>query len=266
MKVNAMASNSESYEEEHVHKVYQEIAPHFSSTRYKPWPIVERFLKDISSGSIGLDVGCGNGKYLKVNSNIFIIASDRSEALTKFARQHQPHSAIIADTLSLPHPDGCFDFAISIAVIHHLSLPERRIRAIAAILNTLKPPALEDPNGGKVLIYVWALEQKDSRRGWDADHEQDVMVPWVLKTNEGKAKNTKARGMNKAESLEISAGEAGKTTEPEKKPEPTTYLRYYHLYREGELENNIAAAGGRVLESGYEKDNWWAIACPLPRT
>lgn len=29
------AKNGESYEEEHVHKVYQEIAPHFSSTRYK---------------------------------------------------------------------------------------------------------------------------------------------------------------------------------------------------------------------------------------
>ncbi|EFR03355.1 tRNA (uracil-5-)-methyltransferase TRM9 [Nannizzia gypsea CBS 118893] len=260
-----MASSNESYEEEHVHKVYQEIAPHFSSTRYKPWPIVERFLKDIPSGSVGLDVGCGNGKYLKVNSNIFIVASDRSGALTRFAKQHQPHSAIIADTLNLPHPDGYFDFAISIAVIHHLSLPERRIRAIAAILNTLRLPTPEDATGGKVLIYVWALEQKDSRRGWDADHEQDVMVPWVLKTSEEKkAKNKPARNKNRTESVETAACEAVKESTVEKKVEPTTYLRYYHLYREGELESNIAAAGGRVLEHGYEKDNWWAIACPSP--
>jgi hypothetical protein len=26
---------------------------------------------------VGLDVGCGNGKYLSVNKNVFIVASDR---------------------------------------------------------------------------------------------------------------------------------------------------------------------------------------------
>lgn len=39
-----------------------------------------------------------------------------------------------------------------------------------------------------------------------------------------------------------------------------TYQRYYHLYRSGELEENIEAAGGDVLQAGYERDNWWAIA------
>lgn len=37
------------------------------------------------------------------------------------------------------------------------------------------------------------------------------------------------------------------------------YQRYYHLYRQGELGEDVSAAGGIVLESGYEKDNWWAI-------
>lgn len=92
----------EAYEEHNVHEVYQQIAQHFSSTRYKvcflsfvcpvlvcvcvcasdsfilqPWPIVERFLQNLSPGAIGLDVGCGNGKYLAVNKKVFIIASDR---------------------------------------------------------------------------------------------------------------------------------------------------------------------------------------------
>lgn len=43
----------------------------------QPWPIVERFLNELLDGSIGLDVGCGNGKYLAVNPKIFIVASDR---------------------------------------------------------------------------------------------------------------------------------------------------------------------------------------------
>jgi tRNA (uracil-5-)-methyltransferase TRM9 len=44
--------------------------------------------------------------------------------------------------------------------------------------------------------------------------------------------------------------------------QPQTFHRYYHLYAEGELERDIGNAGGHVLESGYEKDNWWAIATP----
>lgn len=43
----------------------------------KPWPIVEKFLEGLPAGSVGLDIGCGNGKYMPVNPNIFILASDR---------------------------------------------------------------------------------------------------------------------------------------------------------------------------------------------
>ncbi|RHZ55664.1 tRNA (carboxymethyluridine(34)-5-O)-methyltransferase [Aspergillus thermomutatus] len=222
----------EAYEAKNVHEVYQQIAEHFSSTRYKPWPIVERFLKGLAPGSIGLDVGCGNGKYLSVNKDVFIVASDRSENLARIAMKHQPHSTIVADILNLPHPDSLFDFAISIAVVHHLSTPERRTQAIREIFRTLKP-ASDNSSGGRVLLYVWALEQKSSRRGWDKGDKQDVMVPWVLKSKPAKG------------------GPDG---------EPKTFHRYYHLYEATELERDIERAGGRVLDAGYEKDNWWAIA------
>ncbi|BAE61099.1 S-adenosyl-L-methionine-dependent methyltransferase [Aspergillus flavus] len=222
----------EAYEEKHVHEVYQQIASHFSSTRYKAWPVVKRFLTELTPGAIGLDVGCGNGKCLPVNQNVFIVASDRSENLARIAANHQPHSVIVADILNLPHPDSFFDFAISIAVIHHLSTPDRRIQAIREILRALKPATVEAP-GGKVLLYVWALEQKTSRRGWDKGDQQDVMVPWVMTSNP-----------------------------PKNAPsdQPKVFHRYYHLYEANELERDITKAGGRVLESGYEKDNWWAIA------
>ncbi|KAG4428140.1 hypothetical protein IFR05_016373, partial [Cadophora sp. M221] len=120
---NPNQAQPESYEEQHVHQVYEQIASHFSSTRYKPWPIVESFLQSLTPGSIGLDIGCGNGKYLSVNKDIFIIGSDRSHNLIKIASssQHEPHSAVVADSLALPHQDGRFDFAICIAVVHHLS-------------------------------------------------------------------------------------------------------------------------------------------------
>ncbi len=230
MASDASKGNFKTYEETHVHQVYEEIASHFSSTRYKPWPIVERFLKHLTPGSIGLDIGCGNGKYLAVNPHVFIVASDRSVNLVKIASQHQPHSSLVADNLNLPHPLGNFDFAISIAVVHHLSTPQRRIQAVASILELLRP-STEAETKGRALIYVWALEQKHSRRGWDEGDDQDVMVPWVMKQG----------------------SEEGKT-----------FHRYYHLYRHGELEHDITEAGGVVLEAGYEKDNWWAIAAPRP--
>ena len=101
---------------------------------------------------------------------------------------------------------------------------------MAAVLELLRP-STEAETGGRALIYVWALEQKHSRRGWDEGDDQDVMVPWVMKQG------------------------------PE---EGKTFNRYYHLYRQGELEHDIVEAGGVVLEAGYEKDNWWAIAAPEP--
>lgn len=146
------------------------------------------------------------------------------------ASQHHPHSAIVADTLSLPHPRAAFEFAISIAVIHHLSSHDRRIDAIRAILETLKPPS-KDTDGGQALIFVWALEQKSSRRGWDRGDEQDVLVPWVLKP----------------------------VHNPKLGNSPTTYHRYYHLYHEGELENDAKTAGARIVRSGYDRDNWWVV-------
>lgn len=53
-----------------MYEVYEKIAPHFSNTRYKPWPKIADFLNGLEAGSIVADVGCGNGKYLGVNPRI----------------------------------------------------------------------------------------------------------------------------------------------------------------------------------------------------
>lgn len=176
-----------------------------------------------------------------------------STNLVKIARQHLPHSTIVADNLSLPHPPHAFDFAISIAVIHHLSTPARRVEAVKCVLELLRPSG-----GGKALIYVWALEQKDSRRGWDDGHEQDVMVPWVLKQKREKVGKRKGKGGEG----EGNMGKGDGDEEEKKKQEEgdKTYLRYYHLYRKGELEEDVGKAGGVVVDAGYEKDNWWVVA------
>jgi hypothetical protein len=65
-------------EQEHVHKVYNEIAHTFSDSRYRPWPCVEKFLRTFSSGSFVLDIGCGNGKYLNLRNDLMMVEKKRS--------------------------------------------------------------------------------------------------------------------------------------------------------------------------------------------
>ncbi|XP_034459943.1 probable tRNA methyltransferase 9B [Hippoglossus hippoglossus] len=152
-------------EREHVHSVYDKIAPYFNDSRYKAWPKVRQFLLDLQPGSIVADIGCGNGKYLHINQEVFKLGCDVCRPLVDSAWS-QGHEVQMCDGLHLPYRDGCFDAVLSIAVIHHLSTKERRIRAIREMARTLRV-------GGRIMIYVWAMEQK--RRKFE---KQDIFVPW----------------------------------------------------------------------------------------
>jgi 2-polyprenyl-3-methyl-5-hydroxy-6-metoxy-1,4-benzoquinol methylase len=60
-------------EEEYVHQVYNKIAHTFSDSRYRPWPHVAEFLRTFTSGSFVLDIGCGNGKYMNLRNDLFMV-------------------------------------------------------------------------------------------------------------------------------------------------------------------------------------------------
>ncbi|XP_078150275.1 tRNA (carboxymethyluridine(34)-5-O)-methyltransferase-like isoform X2 [Carex rostrata] len=140
-------------EKNFVHRVYDAIAPHFSSTRFAKWPKVAGFLNSIETGSIILDAGCGNGKYLGLNPDCFYIGCDISPSLIEICG-NRGHEVLVADALNLPYRDNFGDAAISIAVLHHLSTEIRRRKAIEELVRVVK-------KGGLVLITVWAVEQED---------------------------------------------------------------------------------------------------------
>lgn len=119
-------------EKKHVYDVYEKIAPHFSNTRYKPWPKVQAFMESLPDGSINCDVGCGNGKYLScARKNVLSVGTDRSFNLTSIARERNEGSqTFVCNSLNLALRDNAFDSVISIAVIHHFSTKELRIQAI----------------------------------------------------------------------------------------------------------------------------------------
>lgn len=91
------------------------IATHFSATRYKPWPSITRFLHSLPPGSLGVDAGCGNGKYLPAwdaeearAKGCFMIGLDRSDKLLELARRcgYEPgqpgvREAVVGDVLDL---------------------------------------------------------------------------------------------------------------------------------------------------------------------
>ncbi|XP_035308056.1 probable tRNA methyltransferase 9B [Cricetulus griseus] len=152
-------------EKQHVHDVYESTAPYFSDLQSKAWPRVRQFLQDQKPGSLIADIGCGTGKYLKVNSQVHTLGCDYCGPLVEIAR-NRGCEVMVCDNLNLPFRDQGFDAIISIGVIHHFSTKQRRIRAIKEMARVLAP-------GGQLMIYVWAMEQKNRHF-----EKQDVLVPW----------------------------------------------------------------------------------------
>ena len=224
-------------EKKHVYEVYDKISEHFSHTRYKPWPLVSDFLNSLENNSLVLDVGCGNGKYLSTNENLITFGTDRSGNLLSIAKEKNAKSqCFMADSLKLPLRSEFFDAVISIAVIHHFSNELLRIQALKEIFRVIK-------KNGKVLIYVWAMEQKEKKF-----KEQDNFVPWHLQNkyeNESKVE-TMENGPNITEDKNINC---------------KVYQRFYHVFYKGELEDIINKTGDNVeiIKSYFDHANWCCI-------
>ncbi|XP_059541516.1 probable tRNA methyltransferase 9B isoform X1 [Myotis daubentonii] len=152
-------------EKQHVHDVYESTARYLSDLQGKAWPRVRQFLQDQEPGSLIADIGCGTGKYLKLNSQVHSLGCDYCGPLVEIARS-RGCEVMVCDNLNLPFRDQGFDAIISIGVIHHFSTKQRRIRAIKEMARVLVP-------GGQLMIYVWAMEQKNRHF-----EKQDVLVPW----------------------------------------------------------------------------------------
>ncbi|XP_063414657.1 uncharacterized protein LOC134696667 [Mytilus trossulus] len=152
-------------EEKHVRKVYDTIAPSFNEIPQKVWPNVKKFIKNLHPGSLVADIGCGNGRYLHINKSVYKFGVDACYPLVELSGE-KGYEVLVADNQSLPFRDCAFDAVISVGVLHHFSTEPRRVKALNELCRILRP-------GGKLLVYVWAYEQKHRR--FDG---QDVLIPW----------------------------------------------------------------------------------------
>lgn len=80
------------------------------------------------------------------------IGSDICPELVSIARS-RGHEVAVLDCLNLAYRAGVFDAVICIAVVHHLSTEERRLTALRELARIVRP-------GGRMLVYVWAMEQE----------------------------------------------------------------------------------------------------------
>ncbi|XP_053691416.1 uncharacterized protein LOC128739941 [Sabethes cyaneus] len=156
------SGRSAALERAYVHDVYENCEEPVGHVR----PKVAQFLAGLEPGSVVCDVGCGNGRYLTgFNPTICTIGVDRCYRLAKVGHGKGSEVAI-CDNLELPFRDESFDAVLSLAVVHHFATTERRVGAIRELARILRI-------GGRVIITVWALEQRHRRF-----ESQDVLVPW----------------------------------------------------------------------------------------
>ena len=162
-------------EQEFVLDVYDNIAEHFSDTRYCIWDFVKNFLDKQVSSQKGIEIGCGNGKHLCIRNDLDIIGIDSCEKFVDICTKKNIR-VFQQNCCNLTFTDNSFDYAMSVAVFHHLSTDIRRYNALKEMIRILKP-------GGKGMISVWSLEQTNRNNNMKKRLfvPGDNYVPWMRK-------------------------------------------------------------------------------------
>ena len=162
-------------EQEYVLNVYNDIAEHFSDTRYCKWNFVTNFLDAQKPTDKGIEIGCGNGKNLCIRNDLNIIGIDTCQSFINICMGKKLR-VFQQNACNLTFTDNSFDYAMSVAVFHHLSTDIRRYKALKEMIRILKP-------GGKGMISVWSLEQTNRNNNMKKRLfvPGDNYVPWMRK-------------------------------------------------------------------------------------
>ena len=128
-------------EKKNVHEVYDEIAKHWDHTRHTPWKYVHDFLSELPKNTFIADIGCGNGKYFNlIKEHSYLIGTDRSQNLIEICNEKYPNTeSFVSDASNLPFRRDIFDVTICIAVLHHISTIENRLKVIEELIRITKP-------------------------------------------------------------------------------------------------------------------------------
>ena len=162
-------------EQKYVRDVYNNIANHFSTTRFSVWKFVKEFLDSKTEQMKGIDIGCGNGKNMLYNPRLDIIGIDSCQNFVDMCKS-RGLNAQYGDFMDIPSENNTFDYAYSIAVFHHLSTEENREKSMNEMIRVLKP-------GGHGIFSVWSVENQQNEKKIRKFICGDNYVKWVRKTD-----------------------------------------------------------------------------------
>lgn len=131
-------------------KDYNLIAEDYARTRGFTWDI-EQLAEYVLPGEKILDLGCGDGRLLKIfkDKEIDYVGVDSSEKLIEIANRNYPKLKFqVADALNLPFPNNYFGKIFSIRVLHHFPSKEFRYQFLKEARRVLRPEGL-------LILTVW---------------------------------------------------------------------------------------------------------------
>jgi len=215
-----------------VRRNYEEDARTFDETREKPiWPPLLEMLKSVELGSRVLDVGCDNGRLLKVLSerHAKYTGIDQSESLIKICREKYPeYKFAVEDILNLGElPEYDFDYVFCIAVLHHLPGADSRLAALKQLKNKIK-------NNGKIILTVWNM--------WPQEKYRQMLWKFFL---------LKIVGKNKMD--------LGDVLFDWRAPGGMMSKRYYHVFQQRELAKLVKKAGLKIEKKFKDNFNFYLV-------
>lgn len=170
---------------------YEAIAGAFTDSRTELWEEEHYFGQYIKDNLAVLDLGCANGRLLKLfeKHKVAYTGADSSVTMLKSAEHYAKvfptitASFIRTDLLSLPFTEVAFDIVFCIATLHHIPSAEYQLQAVKEMFRVLRP-------GGLLLMSNWDLasqsryvKKNDRLRGehpelFDGFGEHDFLITW----------------------------------------------------------------------------------------
>lgn len=210
----------------------QQIEAPFDESRQRPWPDVIRFLEGLAPKGWLLDLACGNGRHTlpAVRLGHRVVALDVARGLLRRLRhrlreEKRLEDALLveADALRLPLSDASVDAAIFVAGLHCIRGRSRRRAALVELRRVLKP-------GAPLQLTVW---WRDPRRFRGPLRRTEARLESAREAGEGHA------GVEQ----QALAMEAGDVSMPWRHGLEQPVDRFFHLYTQDELEQDLLAAG-----------------------
>ncbi|MDP2812632.1 MAG: class I SAM-dependent methyltransferase [bacterium] len=204
-------------------KTYDSIATEFSASRAYHWPELEVFIPYILHGFKVLDLGCGNGRLIKVLDKAGLkydyLGIDFSQGLIDEAKKNFPDkNFMVLDMADIDFKENSFDLVLMGASFHHLSDKKQRQALLKKINHYLKP-------GGYLFMTNWNLWQRKYlkyffKNFFKKKSLRDFFIPYTL---------------------------------PDKS---ASYLRYYHSFSIAELEKLLLDSNFVLEPKGVYKSKF----------